>query len=142
MGISKIVIEKDMFCGAKSELFNLAQRMRQKPTEAERVMWDLLRPFRSLGFPFRRQHPVAFYIADFYCHKLRLVIEIDGDIHSDHEVKEHDEGRTGELERYAIRVIRFTNSEVISNSENVIKTINGIINKSNIPPPLTPGEGE
>jgi very-short-patch-repair endonuclease len=82
MGIIKKVIEKNMFFGAKAELFTLALQMRKNPTEAERAMWKILRKFRKSGFPFRRQHPIEFYIADFYCHKLRLVIEVDGEIHT------------------------------------------------------------
>ena len=58
MGIIKKVIEKNMFFGAKAELFSLALQMRKNPTEAERVMWKLLRKFRQSGFPFRRQHPI------------------------------------------------------------------------------------
>ena len=71
-----------MFFGAKAELYTLALQMRKNPTEAERAMWKILRKFRKSGFPFRRQHPIEFYIADFYCHKLRLVIEVDGEIES------------------------------------------------------------
>ena len=97
MGIIKKVIEKNMFFGAKAELFTLALQMRKNPTEAERAMWKILRKFRQSGFPFRRQHPIEFYIADFYCHKLKLVIEVDGEIHTENEIQSHDEGRTGEL---------------------------------------------
>ena len=60
-------------------------------------MWKILRKFRHSGFPFRRQHPIEFYIANFYCHKLRLVIEVDGETHTEKEIQEHDEGRTGDL---------------------------------------------
>jgi very-short-patch-repair endonuclease len=70
MGIIKKVIEKNMFFGAKAELFSLALHMRKNPTEAESVMWKILRKLRQSGFPFRRQHPIEFYIADFYCHKM------------------------------------------------------------------------
>jgi very-short-patch-repair endonuclease len=49
------------------------------------------------GIAFRRQHPIEFYIADFYCHNLRLVVEVDGEIHTEKEIQSQDEGRTGEL---------------------------------------------
>jgi very-short-patch-repair endonuclease len=120
MGIMK-VIEKNMFFGAKAELFSLALQMRKNPTEAERVMWKILRKFRQSGFPFRRQHPIEFYIADFYCHNLRLVIEVDGEIQS------HDEGRTGELERFGIKVLRFTNNQILHDSDLVVEKINATI---------------
>ena len=116
-----------MFFGAKAELFTLALQMRKNPTEAERAMWKILRKFRQSGFPFRRQHPVHFYIADFYCHKLRLVIEVDGGIHTENEIPSHDEGRTGELERFGIKVIRFTNSQILQEGNLVVEKLNAAI---------------
>ncbi len=118
-----------MFLGAKAELFTLALQMRKNPTEAERAMWNILRKFRHSGFPFRRQHPIEFYIADFYCHNLRLVIEVDGEIHSEKDIHYHDEGRTGELERFGIKVIRFTNNQILHDSNLVIEKINATINE-------------
>jgi very-short-patch-repair endonuclease len=123
MGIIKKVIEKNMFFGAKAELFSLALQMRKNPTEAERVMWKILRKFRQSGYPFRRQHPIEFYIADFYCHNLRLVIEVDGEIHTEKEIQSHDEGRTGELERFGIKVLRFTNNQILHDSDLVVEKI-------------------
>jgi very-short-patch-repair endonuclease len=123
----KNVIEKSMFFGAKAELFNLALQMRKNPTEAERAMWKILRKFRQSGFPFRRQHPIEFYIADFYCHNLRLVIEVDGEIHTEEEIQSRDEGRSGELERFGIKVLRFTNSQVLHDNDLVDEKINSII---------------
>ena len=123
----KKVIEKNMFFGAKAELFTLALQMRKNPTEAEKAMWKILRKFRHSGFLFRRQHPIEFYIADFYCHSLRLVIEVDGEIHTEMENKSHDEGRTGELERFGIKVIRFTNSQILNDSDLVVDNINATI---------------
>jgi very-short-patch-repair endonuclease len=131
MGIIMKVIEKNMFLGAKVELFTLALQMRKNPTEAERVMWKILRKFRQSGFPFRRQHPIEFYVADFYCHKLRLVIEVDGEIHTEKDIQSHDEGRTSELERFAIKVLRFTNSQVLNDSDLVVEKINATIKEIN-----------
>jgi imidazole glycerol-phosphate synthase subunit HisF len=123
----KNVIEKSMFFGAKAELFNLAIQMRKYPTEAERAMWKILRKFRQSGFPFRRQHPIEFYIADFYCHNLRLVIEVDGEIHAENEIQSRDEGRSGEMERFGIKVLRFTNNQILHNSNLVDEKINATI---------------
>ena len=116
-----------MFFGAKAELLILALQMRKNPTEAERAMWKILRMFRQSGFPFRRQHPIEFYVADFYCHKLKLVIEVDGEIHTENEIQSHDEGRTGELERFAIKVLRFTNGQILHDSDRVVEKINATI---------------
>ena len=90
-------------------------------------MWKILRKFRQSGFPFRRQHPIEFYIADFYCHKLKLVIEVDGEIHTEKEIKNHDEGRTGELERFGIKVLRFTNDQILHDCDLVVEKINATI---------------
>ena len=127
MGIIKKVIEKNMFFGAKAELFTMALQMRKNPTEVERAMWKIFRKFRQSGFPFHRQHPIEFYIVDFYCHNLRLVIEVDGEIHTEKEMQSHDEGRTGELERFGIKVIRFTNSQILHDSDLVVEKINATI---------------
>jgi very-short-patch-repair endonuclease len=130
MVTARKIIEKDMFFGAKAEVFNLALRMRKNPTEAEKAMWEILRKFRKSGYPFRRQHPIEFYIADFYCHKLRLVIEVDGEIHSERDIQIHDEGRTGEMERFGIKVIRFTNDQILNNSASVLEQIRKVLNTS------------
>jgi very-short-patch-repair endonuclease len=131
MGLIKRVIKKNMFFGSKAEIHELAVRMRKDPTDAEKAMWNILRKFRKSGFLFRRQHPLEFYVADFYCHKLRLVIEVDGEIHNDADVQVHDEGRTGELERFGIKVLRFTNAQVLNDDASVIEKVKSIIKESN-----------
>lgn len=68
-----------------------------------------------LGLRFKPQHPVDIFIADFYCHPLKLVIEIDGGIHKSIDQREYDIGREAELEHWGIIVIRFTNEEVENN---------------------------
>jgi very-short-patch-repair endonuclease len=132
-------VERDMYFGAKPELFRLALRMRFNPTEAEKVLWKQLKKFRKEGFIFRRQHPVDFFIADFYCHKIRLVIEVDGEIHQKEEAQKYDDNRSGELERFGIRVVRFSNEEVLNNQNLVLTKINKIIKETTVP--LSPGRG-
>jgi very-short-patch-repair endonuclease len=133
-------IERDMYYGAKPELFRLAERMRKKPTEAEKVLWKSLKGFRREGFIFRRQHPIEFFIADFYCHKIKLVVEVDGDIHLNEENIEYDNSRTGELERYGIKIIRYTNEVVINNIDLVIADI--LLNINELTSPSLLGEGD
>lgn len=116
-----------MYLGAKPDLFKFAREMRKNPTESEKILWKHLRKMRSEGFVFRRQHPIDLFIADFYCHRIRLVIEVDGGIHLNYQAQEHDDGRTGELERSGIKVIRFTNEEILNNHELVIIKIKNII---------------
>lgn len=114
---------KDMFIDAKPELFRLARNYRNNPTEAERILWGHLRKYRHEGFIFRRQHPIVFFIADFYCHTIKLVIEVDGDYHSNDQIREYDDSRSGELERYGITVLRFKNEEIIDDIEHVMSRI-------------------
>jgi len=130
-----------MYFGAKPDVFRLAERMRRNPTNAEKSLWKHLKKLRSTGFIFRRQHPIDFYIADFYCHKLKLVIEVDGEIHDIEETREHDDGRTGHLELYGIKVIRFTNEEVIENEDQVISQIRKYFDELASPALLGAGDG-
>lgn len=97
-------------------------------TEAELVLWEYLRQ-HPLGFKFRRQHPLGIYIVDFYCHKLKLVIEVDGSIHDLTAIKAADIERQRQLEMDGLIVIRFTNEEVLKTKEVVIEQINFLINE-------------
>jgi very-short-patch-repair endonuclease len=133
-------VEKDMYFGAKPELLKRAREMRKNPTDSEKKLWKELQKFRTKGFIFRRQHPIDIFIADFYCHKLRLIIEADGEIHDNEESQEYDEGRSAELEKYDIKVLRFKNSEVLNNMNKVTTTITTLI--SEISSPSLPGEGD
>ncbi|MEM6514781.1 MAG: vitamin B12 dependent-methionine synthase activation domain-containing protein [Bacteroidota bacterium] len=100
-----------------------AKKMRDKPTEAEKLMWDVLSAKKLDGHKFRRQHIIGSYIADFICLKKNLIIEIDGLIHQLPENKSSDEERTQWLNSQGYKVIRFTNDEVLSNLDYVIKKI-------------------
>ena len=122
-------IGKQMYYGAKTKLHQLARSMRRNPTEAENILWKQLKKFRKTGYVFRRQHPIDLFIADFYCHKIKLVIEIDGEIHSVQTIKEHDDNRTGELERFGIKVIRFTNEMVLKHTSSVLSQIEAMLNE-------------
>ena len=70
-----------MFYGAKPETFQKAKLLCNKMTQAENKLWTLLKIKSVLNLRFRRQHPLDIFIADFYCHELKLVIEVDGEIH-------------------------------------------------------------
>jgi very-short-patch-repair endonuclease len=125
--------EKAMYYGAKPETFNSAKILRDNMTSCEKILWERLKHKQICGLRFRRQHPINFFIADFYCHEVRLVIEIDGEIHN--QQKEYDDGRSAEMEKYFIKVIRFINSEVENNIEDVIKIIeNEIMSRTKSPP--------
>ena len=81
-----------MFYESSPIIFANAKKLRNEPTPSELIFWSLLKQHFS-NFRFKRQHPVSQYIADFYCHKLKLVIGIDGSIHNTEEVKNNDKLR-------------------------------------------------
>nr|WP_050568412.1 endonuclease domain-containing protein [Vibrio jasicida] len=88
----------------------------------EEVLWQKIRR-KQLGVKFRRQHGIGRYIVDFYCAELSLVIEIDGDSHFSTEGKEKDTKRDAFIETLGIKVLRFTNEEVMKQTESVLERI-------------------
>ena len=112
-----------MFYNAKPQIFERAKLFRENMTISEQKVWEQLKGKKLQGLRFRPQHPIDIFIADFYCHPLKLVIEIDGGIHKSQDQKEYDIGRVAELERWGISVIRFTNEEVEKSIELVKKEI-------------------
>ena len=113
-----------------------ARRLRREMTDAERAMWLLLRE----GFPelhFRRQVPIRHYIADFVCHRARLVIEVDGGQHGE----EVDAERTALIEAEGYRVLRFWNHDVIGNPDGVWTLIAAAL-RGRHPTPTPPHRGE
>ena len=89
-----------------------ARTLRHEPTAEENRLWQSLRGRRFARFKFRRQHPIGCYVLDFYCHRLKFAIEIDGAWHD--EVGIRDEVRTRELATYGITVLRITNHDLKS----------------------------
>jgi cyclase len=112
----------DMFYGAIKPIFERAEELRKNPTEDEKLLWLYLKR-NQLGVRFKRQHPIWMYIADFYCHELKLVIEVDGSIHNLKEVVEHDIAREEDISSFGIKVIRFSNNEVKNRIESVVERI-------------------
>lgn len=126
-------LDKTMYFKATPEIMEKARRLRGNMTRCEKLLWEKLKGKQICGLRFRRQHPIDIFIADFYCHETRLVVEIDGEIHN--QLEEYDDGRTAELEKFDIKVIRFKNSEVENNIEKVVTKIkNNVINLLKSPP--------
>ena len=121
----------DMWKGATPRIFSNAKKLRDSATEPENVLWEALRNKRLDGYKFRRQHPLAIYIADFYCHELKLVIEVDGGYHQTKEQLILDNRRTDDIEFQGLKLIRFTNEEVTFNLEEVLTKIKDFM-KSNL----------
>jgi len=111
--------EDGMFNSAPFYIFDGANRLRRTQTRAEILLWSELKK-RPDGFKFRRQHPIGIYIADFYCHEAKLIVEVDGCIHDVQSVKAKDAIRQSDLEKLGIQILRFTNHELFQNLEHVI----------------------
>ena len=103
-------------------LINLARSLRKRQTNAELVLWWLLRS-RQMGVKFRRQHPMQPYVLDFYCHELRLAVEVDGYGHDAPAGRANDVRRTAALEAQGIQVLRFTNLQVLQETRAVAETL-------------------
>ncbi len=112
-----------MFYRASSQLFEKAKKLRETMTPAELILWDCLRNSKLSGFRFKAQHPIKYFIADFYCHAARLVIELDGSVHDSLDQQEYDTNRTYVLEEFGLTVIRFRNEEVMHNLTTVLSEI-------------------
>ena len=112
-----------MFYGALPIHFELAKKLRNNQTEAELFLWDNLQRLAYLNIRFKRQHPVLYFIADFYCHKAKIIIEVDGGYHDIPEQYLYDRNRENELNELGLKVVRFTNHEVMNSIEKVLKTI-------------------
>jgi very-short-patch-repair endonuclease len=100
-----------------------ARELRRNVTDAEKKLWQQLRLLKDTNRHFRRQVPIGEYIADFACHRCRLVVELDGGQHSEPENLARDQARTEELQKLGYRVVRFWNAEVFENLEGVIDMI-------------------
>lgn len=109
--------------GAIGKLYQYGRELKQSSTKAEKILWEYLRNRKLDGLKFRRQHPIDKYIADFYCHEKKLVIELDGAVHDEKMNTQYDEARTYELAGSGIRVVRFWNIEVENDIEFVLDRI-------------------
>ena len=103
--------------GAKGNLFANARQLRRRPTPAEEKLWEHLRN-NQMGFKYRRQHPLADYVVKFYCHALKLVVELE-----DENDRKKDAEKQRDLEALGLTVIRFSNEEVLSHTSQVMKQI-------------------
>lgn len=122
-----------MFNNASHLVFELAKDLRRNMTDAEKLLWNHLKAGVQ-GLKFRRQHPIGIQIADFYCHKIKLIVEVDGSIHDVKDVKENDKKREDDLRDWGNTIIRFTNENVFKNLDRVHaeinKTVENLINSS------------
>ena len=121
--------------------------LRKRQTEAEGLLWGKLRNRKLLGGKFLRQHPIVFdwnnrkrfFVADFYCHKAKLVVEVDGPIHD--RQKDYDELREFVLRGLGFKILRFSNKMVTRNTNKVIKKIKQWLTTSLNPSLVREGKG-
>ena len=105
------------------QLLSAALRLRRDQTDAERALWASLRSRQPDGVKFRRQQPIGAYIVDFVSFEHRLIIEVDGGQHDEAPVRTSDSARTAWLEEQGYYVLRFWNSEVLTNTDGVLEAV-------------------
>ncbi len=121
-----------------------SRQLRNNSTDAESLLWAKIRMRQLNGFLFYRQKPLGGYIADFYCPKAKLVIEVDGGQHLTPDAIENDRVRDEYMKNIGLKTLRFTNIDVIENINGVLETIekslsNSLFVKSHPNPPFFKG---
>lgn len=116
------------------DIRSYAREMRRGMTDAEALLWKLLRDRRVAGAKFRRQHPVGKYILDFYCDEKRLGVELDGGQHGG--AVKYDTQRDDWLRLQGIRILRFWNNEMLAETEAVMEVIYQALTESEFKAPL------
>ena len=122
-----------------AELHQRAKEMRKNPTEPEKRLWRNLSNSQLDGCKFRRQSVIGFSIADFYCPRKKLIVEVDGDSHDD---PAKDARRDADLRRHDLHVVHVTNQDVMTNMDGVLSLISGALCSDDIPHPNPSPEGE
>ncbi|HQZ70656.1 MAG TPA: endonuclease domain-containing protein [Anaerolineae bacterium] len=119
-------------------LLYAARHLRQRMTDAQRLLWSRLRGRQMDGFRFRKQHPVERFVLDFYCPAAKLAIEVDGGQHNEPSGQARDAERTQMLDHAGIRVLRFWNHEVLGNLDVVMHVIWAVLHGAPDPRQLRP----
>ncbi len=113
------------FVNNRAMISDLRKKLRQNMTKAEVKFWLAVKGRKVGGIKFRRQHSLDWYIVDFYAAQLKLAVEIDGDIHDTPEAIAKDQQRSQHLVSLGVRVIRFTNDDVLDNLPGVLDRLRG-----------------
>ena len=121
-------MKENMYYCASHLIFQKAEELRNRMTPAEEILWKYIH-INDWHLKFRRQHPIWNYVADFYCHGIKLVIELDGGIHELEDVKINDELREKHLKELGLTILRFKNEEVLQNTNSVLRSISQTIEK-------------
>ena len=119
-----------------AKLKDPARTLRAHLTDSEQLLWSRLRRKQMLGIQFYRQKPLGHYVVDFYAPSVELVVEVDGSQHFTAGQKAYDQQRTAYLRGQGLRVLRFTNHEVLQETEAVVEAIYGAVMETKNPPAL------
>ena len=118
----QILDESGTVVRTRKTILEVARELRGSMTTAEKVLWESLRK-KPHGFKFYRQAPIDRFVADFYCPKEGIIIELDGGIHDEPDTVEHDAMREVFLNRKQLRILRFRNEEVLTDLHRVVQAI-------------------
>jgi very-short-patch-repair endonuclease len=121
------ILSNPIYFETNTKTLSKARALRNNMTVAEKLLWEKLRNKQIEGLKFRRQHAIGQFIVDFYCHEIKLVIEVDGGYHLNEFQAEYDNDRTYELEKFGLKVLRFKNDEIINDINNVVQNIESFV---------------
>lgn len=110
-------------------LVKKARQLRNNMTKPEIILWSRIMSKKIQGIKFRRQQPILNYIVDFYNHELKLIIEIDGEIHDNSEIAINDMDRENDLISHGFNVLRFKNYEIETELSRVLQKINSVVSE-------------
>ncbi len=110
-----------------SGLVEQARELRSRQTSAEEILWQMLRNRQFLGLKFRRQHQIGTYIADFYCHKARLVIELDGGVHEGAQARRKDTWRDENMGAVGMKILRIRNEVILNRPRRALELIHSML---------------
>lgn len=109
------------------KLKDFARKLRNNSTKSEIILWQYLKGKKMMGYDFHRQKPIDNFIVDFFCNKLALAIELDGYTHTFEEVAIKDKLKQDKLQKLGISMLRFSDEDVIKNTEGVLEVIQNFI---------------
>jgi very-short-patch-repair endonuclease len=138
-GMNTLFLIRLSFMGyyGNRELVRRARILRSNMTRAEIILWSRLRSKKINGYKFRRQQPLLDYVVDFYCDELKLIIEVDGEIHSQNEKPKYDFRRGNILKINGYHIIRISNLEIETEINSAINKIISFISEN-----LSPSQGD
>ena len=131
--------------GMKRNNIGICRGLRRNQTDAEKKLWNILRNRQLSGFKFRRQFSVGKYVLDFYCPTYKIGIEADGGRHYEDKLQQQDEIRTKDLAATGIRILRFSDIDILKNTEGVCEAILRVMEDKRIgspSPQSSPRRGE